>query len=110
MKENDKIYFLNCFRNYINNSNKEFSRKYSPSIRELLNDYIELYNDILKSTDSDKLKRSHDAQLYVMETFITKSIFYNSSYRRDLCGLISRIGSYKKKKVKEKELDSDQLL
>lgn len=110
MKETDKIYFLNCFRNYIYNSNKEFSRKYSPSIRELLNDYVELYDDILKSTDSDKLKKSHSEQLDVIVIFITKSIFFKSTYNRDLSILVSKINEYKNKTKDNESKSKDYFL
>lgn len=100
-EEKDDIYFINCFRNYINNTNKEFSRKYTPSIRELFNDYLELHNDSLNSSQNDKLLKSYKAQLIIMDNFIESSIFRKSSFGSDLLNLLVMIRQYKK------ETDSD---
>jgi hypothetical protein len=100
MQENDKKYFINSFRHFINNTNKEFSRKYAPSIRELLNDYIELHNDILQSPDNDKLLNSYHAQLNVMDIFISKNIFYtnDSIIKNDLNFLLNKVKTVKNEK------------
>lgn len=47
--ENTKYYFRDVIKSYLQNHNKIFSKKYSPSLRELLVDFIELYNDITHS-------------------------------------------------------------
>lgn len=51
-QQNAQEYFVDLFKSYIRNYNKIFSKKYSPSIRELLSDYIELYNDIATSPEN----------------------------------------------------------
>ena len=55
---NAKKYFVLAFKKYIKNDFKILSKKYSPSIRELLLDYIEIYEEINDNREQDKLERS----------------------------------------------------
>lgn len=110
LKEEDKIYFINCFRNYVNNANKEFSRKHCPSIREILNDFLELHHDVLQSVENQKLQKSYIAQLNAMEIFIKNNIFNKSSFAKDLSILLKEIMSYGKEQTdkKDKSVSNDK--
>ena len=107
LKTEDKIYFINTFRNYLNNANKEFSRKYTPSLRELLNDYLELHNDIINSLENEKLRYSYKAQLSIMQNFIERSVYTKSSISTDLSFLLAKLRSYAKNKDEKDNKNKD---
>ena len=89
-------YFIDLFKSYTRNYNKIYSRKYSPSIRELLNDYIELYDDVANSPENKKLLNSLKAQLDVMEFFISDSILCKTIFKVNLNMLKNKIQFIKK--------------
>lgn len=105
-QRNAQNYFIDLFKSYIRNYNKIFSKKYSPSIRELLSDYIELYNDIATSPENQKLKNSLKAQLDAMDFFIKDTILNKSMLRTDLYMLknkIKNVSSTTRDKVKQED-------
>lgn len=102
-------YFIDLFKGYIRNYNKIFSKKYSPSIRELLNDYIELYNDIATSPENQKLKNSLKAQLDVMDFFLKDTVLYKSELKTNFDILMKKIETMNSSsKDKNKSEDNDK--
>ncbi|WP_027339360.1 hypothetical protein [Halonatronum saccharophilum] len=87
-----KKYFVYGFKNYIVNDNKILSKKYRPSIRELLCDYIEIHYEISSSQEYKKLKNARDELLYSIRFFIKGGVLYNQSlYRIELEMLVKQI-------------------
>ncbi len=104
-------YFVDLFKSYIRNYNKVFSKKYTPSIRELLSDYIELYNDIATSPENQKLKNSIKAMLDVMEFFIKDTILCKSVLKVNLDMLRRKIQTVNKSsREKTKQEDNGRHL
>lgn len=89
--DNAKLYFISYFKSFIRNNNKEFSKKYTPSIRELLDDYIELFKDISSSPENKKLENSRKAQLDVMLFHLKHSMYLKSRLKKNLDYLIAKI-------------------
>ena len=105
-QRNAQEYFIDLFKSYIRNYNKIFSKKYSPSIRELLDDYIELYNDIATSPENQKLKNSLKAQLDVMEFYVKDTILNKSILKTNLIQLKSKLTNMNNR-TKEKQHDDN---
>lgn len=108
--ENTKYYFRDVIKSYLQNHNKIFSKKYSPSLRELLADFIELYNDITTSPENKKLKNSIKSQLDVMSFYLRKSILYNTSLKSSLNALYNKIDSLNKQSSDNKKEDGNAKL
>ena len=99
-----KKYFIYAFKNYLVNDNKVLAKKNMPSIRELLSDYIEIYQDINQNREQDKLKRARDELLIAISFFIKNSIFYEEGvYKLELVSLIKQIDKIKSQKGKTKK-------
>lgn len=92
-QKNAQIYFVDLFKCYIRNYNKVFCKKYLPSIRELLCDYIELYNDIATSPENQKLKNSLKSQLDVMKFFLNSTVLNKSMLKINLDMLKKKINN-----------------
>lgn len=53
-----KKYFIYAFKRHILNTNKILYKKFLPSIREVLLDYIDIYDDINQNIENKKLQNA----------------------------------------------------
>lgn len=85
-----KRYFIDGLRDYIKNEHKCLSKIYTPSIRELLLDYVEIHEDIISNLELDKLGNARNQLIEAMKYYIkTSLLFENSLYKNELLLLIS---------------------
>ncbi|MCU9810114.1 hypothetical protein LEQ06_19415 [Paraclostridium sp. AKS46] len=81
-------YFMYSMLEYFKNKEFKLEERNFGSIRQLLNDYIEIYNQIKSNTgDSSKLKRSLDALednilFYFKNTKLSKHKFLSKDIER----------------------------
>ena len=91
-KFNAKKYFIYGFKEYITNKNKIMARKYVPSIREVLVDYIQMYEDRIKDTKDVKLQRAEKELIEETKYYIQGSIFYEHKiYIKELNLLMAQL-------------------
>jgi len=109
-QQNAQEYFIDLFKSYIRNYNKVFSKKYSPSIRELLCDYIELYNDMATSPENQKLINSLKAQLDVMSFYLQNTIIIKSNQKINLQLLKEKIHQVNSISQKDKDNENKNIL
>lgn len=95
-------YFLFSFKKYISNENKILYKNFLPSIREILLDYINTYED---SVDNNiKLEKSKNDIIDAVIFFSQESIFYKKgSYKEELDLLIDDL-----RKIRQKSLDKTE--
>lgn len=94
-----KKYFINGFKEYIKNAHKSLSKIYTPSIRELLLDYVEIHEDIISNLELDKLGNARRELIEAMRFYIKNSILFDCSlYNKELILLVEQL-----KKINEKE-------
>ncbi|MCT4686378.1 hypothetical protein [Vallitalea sp.] len=92
-------YFIVGFRNYIENRNKILAKTYIPSMRELMYDYIDIYNDVHNSLDNDKWLKALKNSLTAIKYFLSFTILQSSDmYRKEIRYLITEIDDYANKK------------
>lgn len=66
-KFSSQRYFLYNISRVIHNKNKILSKKYRPSISEVLNDYVEIFNDFKENAYNSKLEKSLSEYLSVLK-------------------------------------------
>ncbi|EOU2102044.1 hypothetical protein C0L85_12915 [Clostridium perfringens] len=97
-----KKYFLYAFKRHIGNENKILYKKFLPSIREVLLDYIDIYEDVNKNIENKKLQNAKNDIIKSSIFFIEKSIFYTQGvYKEELDLLIDDM-----KNIQSNSLDS----
>ncbi|KEZ85638.1 hypothetical protein IO99_13260 [Clostridium sulfidigenes] len=85
-----KKYFIYAFKRHILNENKVLYKKFLPSLREVLLDYIDIYEDINQNIDNKKLENAKKDILKTSMFFIKESIFYKKGiYKEELDFLIN---------------------
>ena len=85
-----KKYFLFAIRKYITNSNRIIAKYFSPSMRELLVNYIEIYEDMLSNYENKKLKNSKCELIKAITFYLKESIFYKEKiYKEEFDYLIN---------------------
>jgi len=100
---NAKKYFIYGFKGYIKNDHKFLSKVHTPSIRELLMDYVEIHEDITTNLELEKLENARKELLDAMKYHLKSSILYESSfYNKELILLIKQIDNLSGKVKKEK--------
>ena len=78
-----KKYFLFAFKKYISNSNGIIAKRFSPSVRELLIDYIEIYEDMMSKSENEKLKKSKMELIQSINFYLKESIFYKEKIYKE---------------------------
>lgn len=80
-----KKYFLFAMKKYISNSNKIIAKRFSPSIRELLINYIEIYEDMILDLNNKRLINSKVELIQAICFYTEKNIFYQEKiYKEEL--------------------------
>ncbi|CAM3887676.1 hypothetical protein HAHI6034_12030 [Hathewaya histolytica] len=91
-----KKYFVFAFKKYISNENKILSKKLQPSIRELLLDYINVYEDIIHNVDNKLLIKAKKDLIGAIIFYLNESVFYNKKiYKEEIDFLIKDLGNAK---------------
>ncbi|RJS59178.1 hypothetical protein [Bacillus sp. PK3_68] len=100
---NAKKYFIHGFKSYIKNEHKSLSKIYTPSVRELLIDYVEIHEDITTNLELDKLGKSRNELIDAMKYYIKNSILYDESlYRKEFHLLIQQLEGLDHKEGQQK--------
>lgn len=87
-----KKYFIYGFKKYIKNENSVLSKLYTPSLRELLNDYLEIHNDINTNTELDKLNNARNELIEAIRYFIKNGFCYEKGlYEKELTVLLGEM-------------------
>jgi len=102
---NAKKYFILGFKDHIKNEHKSLSRIHTPSIRELLVDYVEIHEDITTNLELVKLGNARNDLIEAMIYYVKNSIFYdNSLYKKEFSLLVSQMENLNDKSDKDKNL------
>lgn len=89
-----KKYFIYGFKEYITNKNNIQAKRYVPSIREIIEDYIEMYEDRIKDIENIKLKNAEKELIDTINYYIKGSIFYDPKiYKKELELLLDSINN-----------------
>nr|WP_096634888.1 hypothetical protein [Clostridium cochlearium] len=97
-----KKYFVFAFKKYILNENKILSKKFQPSIRELLSDYINVYEDIIHNTNNKLLIKSKKDLIGAIIFYLNESVFYNKKiYKEEIDFLIKDLERVKNQSLNQ---------
>lgn len=100
-----KRYFILAFKKYTRNDYKVMAKKYKPSIREVLFDYIDIHEDINENKiHQQKLEKSREDLLRALSFFVQNNILYESIYKTELNILIEQINELEKLSQENKVL------
>ena len=92
-----KKYFISKFTAFTNNDNKILAHKRLTSVREILNDYIEIHKDVIENIENDKFEKARMNLIECMSYFLKESILYeHPTYKNEIITLISQIDNLKK--------------
>lgn len=85
-----KKYFIYAFKRHILNENKILYKKFLPSIREVLLDYIDIYDDVNQNIENKKLQNAKKDIIKSTIFLVKESIFYTQGiYKEELDLLIN---------------------
>ncbi|OFI07630.1 hypothetical protein CLOACE_02340 [Clostridium acetireducens DSM 10703] len=119
-----KKYFIFAFKKYISNENKILSKRFQPSIRELLLDYINIYEDIIHNVENKLLIKAKKDLIVAIIFYLNESVFYKKNiYKEEINFLIkdlekvqsgtlnqfNEIKIYNKCKSIVKKIDNDNI-
>ncbi|WP_251861434.1 hypothetical protein [Clostridium sp. Marseille-Q2269] len=84
-----KKYFIFGLKKYISNENKILSKKLQPSIRELLWDYINIYEDIIHDLENKLLIKAKKDLIVAIIFYLKESVFHKKKiYKEEIDFLI----------------------
>ena len=87
---NVKKYFVFAFKKYIDNENKILAKSFEPSIRELIWDYISIYEDTMYDKENRKLLNSKLELIGAIQFYFKNSILFKRNvYREELQSIIN---------------------
>lgn len=89
---NAKKYFIYGFKDYISNRNKIMSKRYFPSIREIMVDYINMYDERIQDGNNKKLENAEKDMEEVVSFYLKKSVFYHADiYKKEIDLILKNI-------------------
>lgn len=99
-----KKYFIYGFKKYLVNENRILAKRIMPSLCEVLNDYIEIFDDI-NNSDQEKLLRARNDLLSSLKFFVKDNILFNHGrYSKEFKLLTKEIDKVLNNKDNEKEI------
>ncbi|MBY0205672.1 hypothetical protein [Paenibacillus cucumis (ex Kampfer et al. 2016)] len=101
-----KKYFIEGFKEYIKNTHRSLSKIYTPSIRELLLDYVEIHEDIISNLELEKLGNARRELIEAIQFYIKNSILLDGSpFTKELNLLMVQMNKINEKEMGEKALN-----
>ncbi len=78
-------YFIYGFKEYISNRNKLMAKRHVPSIREVILEYINLYNERIQDISNKKLENAENDMIKAVSFYLKTSVFYKEKiYKREI--------------------------
>lgn len=80
-----KKYFIYGFKDYILNTNKIMTKRHFPSIREVIVDYINMYDERTQDINNKKLENAEKDMINSAKFYLKESIFYHQEiYKKEI--------------------------